>query len=214
MRERDESIDADDGPEPGPERDDGIPVLTDVEERWPDDAAPRAARDAAPPQPEVEERFADEAPTARIDASEDRIAALIAELATLRAATERMSARLAVLEGTTRDERDIPVLLAAVWMLEWTDEGGPRSAALGARTRIGRAAECDIVIGGAAVSRHHALIHLDPTGAVVEDLNSTNGIFVNGRRVLRERLRDGDVLTLGEAKFHVTGPEAPQRPAP
>ncbi len=154
------------------------------------------------------------AATARIDASEDRIAALIAELATLRAATERMSARLAALEGTPREDRDVPILLAAVWMLERMDSGEPRSAVLGARTRIGRSADCEIVVDGASVSRHHALILVDSRGAVLEDLNSTNGVFVNGRRVLRERLRDGDVVTLGEAKFRVTGADASEASTP
>jgi pSer/pThr/pTyr-binding forkhead associated (FHA) protein len=97
-------------------------------------------------------------------------------------------------------------------MLERTDSGEPRSVALGARTRIGRAADGDIVIDEAAVSRHHALIHLDRAGAVLEDLNSTNGTFLNGRRVLRAALRDGDVVTLGEARFRVIGPDGPSEP--
>ncbi len=208
MRERDEPI----GAAPGADREDGIPVLTEVEERRAGDAP---ARVEAPPR--VDARPTDAEPTARIDVTEDRIAALIAELATLRAATERMSARLAALEGhaiaeapihePTIEERPLPVLVTAVWMLERTDSGEPSSVVLGAWTRIGRAADCDIVVDGAAVSRHHALIHLDRDGAVLEDLNSTNGTFLNGRRVLRAALRDGDVVTLGEARFKVTGPD-------
>ena len=194
MRERDVPIDA----AHGPGRDDGIPVLTDVDVRRSGDAPPRAA--ARPADPE---------PTARINATEDRIAALIAEVATLREATQRLSARLAALEGPRRAQPDLPVLVASVWMLERLDCGEPRSVALGARTRIGRAADCDIVIDEAAASRHHALIHFDRGGAVLEDLNSTNGTFLNGRRVARADLRDGDVVTLGEAQFRVTGPDAP-----
>ncbi|MDE2294293.1 MAG: FHA domain-containing protein [Gammaproteobacteria bacterium] len=217
MRERDESI----GPAGEADRDDGIPVLTEVEERDSRDVArdtvhgaahrsgPGAARAASAPRPGFAASTADTEPTARIDASEDRIAALIAELATLRAATERMSARLAALEGTSREEQDVPVLVAAVWMIERMDAGEPRSAVLGLRTRIGRAADCEIVVDGPSVSRQHALIHLDREGAVLEDLNSTNGTFVNGRRILRVPLRDGDVVTLGDAKFRITGPEAP-----
>jgi pSer/pThr/pTyr-binding forkhead associated (FHA) protein len=36
---------------------------------------------------------------------------------------------------------------------------------------------------------------------IVEDLNSTNGVLVNGRKVTRHLLKDGDVLTVGEIQF-------------
>jgi pSer/pThr/pTyr-binding forkhead associated (FHA) protein len=36
---------------------------------------------------------------------------------------------------------------------------------------------------------------------IVEDLNSTNGVMVNGRKVTRQLLKDGDVLTVGEIQF-------------
>jgi chromosome segregation ATPase len=72
---------------------------------------------------------------------------------------------------------------------------------LGRRTRIGRAAGCEVQIVSSSVSRHHAMILAGPREAIIEDLNSTNGVIVNGRKVARTLLRDGDVILIGEIKF-------------
>jgi chromosome segregation ATPase len=90
---------------------------------------------------------------------------------------------------------------------EWTPEliriDGDRSTthALGRRTRIGRAAGCELHIDSGSVSRHHALILAGTREAIIEDLNSTNGVIVNGRKVTRQVLSDGDILTIGEIQF-------------
>ena len=74
---------------------------------------------------------------------------------------------------------------------------------LGRRTRIGRAPGCEIQIDSSSVSRHHALILVGMREVIVEDLNSTNGVLVNGRKVARQLLSDGDQLTIGEAQFRL-----------
>ena len=51
------------------------------------------------------------------------------------------------------------------------------------------------------MSRHHALVLVGPRDTVIEDLNSTNGVLVNGRKVARQVLNDGDSLTFGETQF-------------
>ncbi len=51
------------------------------------------------------------------------------------------------------------------------------------------------------VSRHHAVVLAGPQQTVVEDLRSTNGVTVNGRRVTRAVLRDGDVVHVGKTQF-------------
>jgi pSer/pThr/pTyr-binding forkhead associated (FHA) protein len=48
------------------------------------------------------------------------------------------------------------------------------------------------------VSRHHCQIVSTASGTVIEDLNSTNGIYVRSRRVRRHTLSDGDVVTIGK----------------
>jgi pSer/pThr/pTyr-binding forkhead associated (FHA) protein len=51
------------------------------------------------------------------------------------------------------------------------------------------------------VSRHHALIVVGPRDTFIEDLNSTNGVLVNGRKVTRQLLGDGDAVTIGDVQF-------------
>jgi chromosome segregation ATPase len=74
---------------------------------------------------------------------------------------------------------------------------------LGRRTRIGRAPGCEIQVDSSSVSRHHALILVGMREVIVEDLNSTNGVLVNGRKVARQLLSDGDQLTIGDAQFRL-----------
>jgi len=72
---------------------------------------------------------------------------------------------------------------------------------LSAKTRIGRSDDGEIVLVDSGVSRAHALIAIDAGKPVVRDLDSTNGTFVNGRRVASEALRDGDELLFGNTKM-------------
>ncbi len=72
---------------------------------------------------------------------------------------------------------------------------------LGRRTTIGRAEDNDISLGRSSVSRHHAVIHSGPRQSVIEDLNSTNGVLVNRRRVRESVLRDGDIVHIGKCRF-------------
>ncbi len=81
------------------------------------------------------------------------------------------------------------------------DGENPISHVLARRTRIGRAAGSELQIDSSSVSRHHALLLVGPRETVIEDLNSTNGVLVNGRKVTRQVLTDGDSLTFGETKF-------------
>jgi diguanylate cyclase (GGDEF)-like protein len=67
---------------------------------------------------------------------------------------------------------------------------------------IGRADDCQVRIEDGSVSRQHALVGLTPNGFVVEDLGSTNGIFVNDRPARgRTPLTDGDTLRVGNCLF-------------
>jgi chromosome segregation ATPase len=90
---------------------------------------------------------------------------------------------------------------------EWSPEliriDGDRSIShsLGRRTRIGRAPGCELHIDSTSVSRHHALILAGTREAIIEDLNSTNGVILNGRKVTRQVLNDGDIVTIGDIQF-------------
>jgi general secretion pathway protein A len=66
------------------------------------------------------------------------------------------------------------------------------------RVIIGRTADNDVQIDSRFVSRHHCQVIATAQGCVVEDLNSTNGIHVQGKRVRRHNLNDGDVVVIGK----------------
>lgn len=64
---------------------------------------------------------------------------------------------------------------------------------------IGRDPACDITIPDAEVSRRHARLIVDGDRCVLEDLGSTNGTFVNGRRISAPyELKAGDIVAMGE----------------
>jgi Inner membrane component of T3SS, cytoplasmic domain len=63
---------------------------------------------------------------------------------------------------------------------------------------LGRGSECDLIIEDSLISRVHARLQVDGEGVKVEDLYSTNGVFVNGERIMQARLlHTGDRLFLG-----------------
>jgi diguanylate cyclase (GGDEF)-like protein len=62
---------------------------------------------------------------------------------------------------------------------------------------IGRDDACDIRLGDESVSRRHASIEPEGVDYGIADMQSTNGTFVNGLRIVRQRLRDGDYLHIG-----------------
>ena len=64
--------------------------------------------------------------------------------------------------------------------------------------RIGRTADNDVQIDSKYVSRHHCQITTTSEGSVLEDLNSTNGVYIKSKRVRRQHLNDGDVVVLGK----------------
>ena len=65
------------------------------------------------------------------------------------------------------------------------------------RVIVGRSPDNEIYIRSKFVSRHHAQLVSDDRGCVVEDLNSTNGVFVGNKQIKKRRLLDGDVVSLG-----------------
>jgi hypothetical protein len=69
------------------------------------------------------------------------------------------------------------------------------------RTVIGRSKECDIHIVDPNISRRHAELRQEGTAYWLVDLDSTNGIIVNGRRLKRAKLESGDKVTLGSTEL-------------
>ena len=75
---------------------------------------------------------------------------------------------------------------------------------IGSVKTIGRTARADFIVDAALISRIHCRLTADPSNQlVVEDLGSTNGTIVNGKKVRRTVLRVGDRLTVGRIEFQV-----------
>ena len=96
-----------------------------------------------------------------------------------------------------------------------TDEAGQEHTLEANPTRIGRGVENEIVIVSKLSSREHAVIRREGRRSLIEDMNSTNGTFLNGERVQGSiPLRDGDQLMIGGLKFTFHDPEMTSRETP
>ncbi len=69
------------------------------------------------------------------------------------------------------------------------------------RTTLGRRPYNDIVIDNLAVSGEHAVLQMEGERFVIEDLNSTNGTYVNGQTVKKQALANGDTIEIGKYKI-------------
>jgi hypothetical protein len=78
---------------------------------------------------------------------------------------------------------------------------GTRHELDGRKVTIGRSKDCDIQLADPNVSRRHAEVRQEGAAYWVIDLDSTNGMEVNGRRQKRAKLRQGDRITLGSTEL-------------
>jgi hypothetical protein len=134
---------------------------------------------------------------ARVEAQEMRFAAIEAELAAVRG-------QMAGAPGATEEVRvlQMPRPIGSALRVLVRDEGGAEVVyPLGRHTTIGRTPDNDIQVNTTFVSRHHAVLLAGLDHCIVEDLNSTNGLQVNGQRVGRQLLHDGDIVTIGKTHF-------------
>jgi len=69
---------------------------------------------------------------------------------------------------------------------------------------VGRTPQTDICIHSTLISRQHARLIVTSEAVVVEDLNSTNGCFVNDRRITKKMVREGDIVTLADMKYRLS----------
>ncbi len=78
---------------------------------------------------------------------------------------------------------------------------------------VGRDEACDLQVLDQSVSRRHVEIRPAETGSgfFITDLNSSNGVFVGGRRTDEAKLRDGDLIEIGATKLLFTDRDFPDR---
>lgn len=69
------------------------------------------------------------------------------------------------------------------------------------RTTLGRRPYNDIVIDNLAVSGEHAVLQMSGSEVFLEDLNSTNGTYVNGKAIKKQQLQNGDTVEIGKYKI-------------
>jgi hypothetical protein len=63
---------------------------------------------------------------------------------------------------------------------------------------VGRSRTCDVVLPSAKVSRQHASMSLTGAELFIEDLGSANGVWVNGEKITRIQVTEGDVYTISD----------------
>ena len=96
-----------------------------------------------------------------------------------------------------------------------SDPTGEQHLLTGQGACIGRAVDCDIVIVSKSVSRQHARIRPEGHYWLLEDLDSTNGTFLNDIRLaVPQKLRDGDQITIGDLTFTFHDPDVTTRDSP
>jgi len=108
---------------------------------------------------------------------------------------DRNSAQVIFDDSARRDSSTRRMVIAA------HDDGNLKIALNSSITTIGREPDNDVQIRSRFVSRFHARIVNDQDGAIIEDMDSRNGISVNTRRVARKKLRSGDYIKLGRVQL-------------
>jgi pSer/pThr/pTyr-binding forkhead associated (FHA) protein len=95
--------------------------------------------------------------------------------------------------------------MTAIWILRGSDNDGALTFRIphGTSKTVGRAARADFIVKAALVSRLHCRIVGGDQRMEVEDLSSTNGTFVNDKRVEKGHLGNGDRLRIGRVELQV-----------
>lgn len=99
------------------------------------------------------------------------------------------------------------VSLSQARLVPLADDGAPgrTSVPLGAHVTIGRAPTNTVTTHDRELSKFHAEIVLDGDGYVIRDLDSSNGTFVNGKRITHQRLASGDLVEMGAQRYRFMG---------
>ena len=73
---------------------------------------------------------------------------------------------------------------------------------------LGRDSSCDITIPGTHLSRRHAELAVKGTKLLIRDLNSSNGTYVNDKKIIETELKPGDTIRFDVLMFRIHGPKS------
>ena len=91
-------------------------------------------------------------------------------------------------------------MIAKFLILEGNDQG--KTYILRSRNILGRHQECSFVLNDKGISGNHCKVELvNQRDYVVSDLNSSNGTYLNSKKIISEKLKPGDILTIGKTKL-------------
>ncbi|KDA41429.1 FHA domain-containing protein [Frankia sp. BMG5.23] len=107
--------------------------------------------------------------------------------------------------GHDYDDQDQGERVSGVTSLEQEHERRTTYRLRPGTMSIGRARDNDIVITDLLASRRHAELYIGRSGLQIADLDSANGVFVNGRRINRASVGQGDVIAVGHHVFQLEG---------
>jgi hypothetical protein len=79
----------------------------------------------------------------------------------------------------------------------------PLESLAGGRLLLGRSSACQLIFADDTVSRRHAELRLHEGRWMLRDLGSSNGTWVNGRRVMEAEVAPGDEVSLGHCRFRL-----------
>lgn len=142
---------------------------------------------------------------------------VVARLAAVDAVSVRVSGERAVtvLPSAANDDPGVTAVrqVMPMYVLRGVTGGAfGRSYPLQGPVMIGRSPECALHINDPGLSRIHARLVPAEDGVQIEDLDSTNGCFINDRRVLRETARIGDEIGFDKLRFRLVGSGAHGEP--
>lgn len=81
-------------------------------------------------------------------------------------------------------------------------------------TILGRGKTCDITIPGTHLSRSHVELQVQGGQLLVKDLDSANGTYLNGERIMEAKANSGDVLRVDVYSFRIAGPQGSEQAPP
>jgi ABC transport system ATP-binding/permease protein len=99
--------------------------------------------------------------------------------------------------------QNVSASLPATRQLQPVDHDGKPIALDRDIITIGRTKRSDVCIASPAISRDHARLLITRNSVTIIDMGSGNGCFVNAQRVNKCRLREGDVLTIGDRSYRL-----------